>query len=53
MGTSIKPFFWRIASLRGARDPHVPEYIPVAARRAPSTSSRKFEFLEVPKGMTK
>jgi len=47
MSTPINPFSWRIASLRGARNPHVRVYIAVAALRAPSTSSRNSEFLEV------
>ena len=47
MNTSINPFFGPIASLLGARNPHVQKYIAVAARRAPSTSSRKSEFLKV------
>jgi hypothetical protein len=37
-------FFGRTAALRGARNPHVPEYIPVAALRAPCISSQKSEF---------
>jgi hypothetical protein len=47
MNTSINPFFGRIASLLGARNPHVQKYIALAARRAPRTSSRKSEFLKV------
>ena len=47
MNTSINPFFGRIASLLGARNPDVQKYIAVAVRRAPSTSSRKSEFLKV------
>jgi hypothetical protein len=48
MGISKNPFFGRIASLRGARNPHVLKYAPVAVLRAPSTPSRKAEFLEMP-----
>jgi|GEM_PF-3611794 len=47
MNTSINPFFGQIASLLGARNPHVQKYIALAARRAPRTSSRKSEFLKV------
>ena len=47
MNTFINSFFGRIASLLGARNPHVQKYIAVAVRRAPSTSSRKSEFLKV------
>ncbi len=48
MGTSINSFFGQTASLGGTRNPHVPKYVPVAAFRPPSTSSRKSEFLEAP-----
>jgi hypothetical protein len=41
---AVSSFSGRIASLRGARNPHVLKYIPVAALRAPCTSSRKSEL---------
>ncbi len=45
MGASKNSFVVRIASSRGAHNPHVHKtYIPVVALRAPSTASPKINF---------
>ena len=48
LATSRNSVVGRIAALRGTRNPHVHMYIPVAALRAPCTSSRKQNFLKLP-----
>ena len=48
MGTFINSFFGRIASLRGARNPHVLKYIPVSCAPCALHRILTIEFLGAP-----